>query len=79
MWTFDPDSREIHISLVKALPSTVWSSVFVGHERGDETAIEADRKQLLLERFQEDHPGFDFRDAEITGNVPDPATFLRDS
>jgi hypothetical protein len=31
---------------------------------------------MLLERFQAEHPGFDFSGAEVTGAVPDPRTFL---
>ena len=34
------------------------------------------QKKLLLERFGEEHAGFDFRDAEINGNVPDARTFM---
>ena len=30
IWTFDSEIREVHISLVKAEPSVVWASVFVG-------------------------------------------------
>ena len=74
-WTFDAAEREVHILLVKAEVSTVWPSVFVGHQQ--EGAAVEDRKRLMLERFQEEHPGFDFRGAEFTGNVPDPKTFLR--
>jgi len=34
------------------------------------------QKTLMLERFQEENPGFDFRDAEFNGQVPDPRTFM---
>jgi hypothetical protein len=27
-------------------------------------------------RFGDEHPGFDFRDAAINGQVPDPRTFM---
>lgn len=38
---------------------------------------EETQKKLLLERFQEEHGGgFDFSDAEINGNVPDPRNFM---
>lgn len=33
-------------------------------------------QELMLERFQEENPGFDFRDAEFNGAVPDPRTFM---
>jgi splicing factor 3A subunit 3 len=31
---------------------------------------------LLLQRFQEENPHFDFSNAEINGNVPDARTFI---
>lgn len=34
------------------------------------------KKQLMLERFQEENPGFDFSNAEFNGSVPDPQTFM---
>jgi hypothetical protein len=30
----------------------------------------------MLERFQEEHPGFDFSDAEFNGQVPEARTFM---
>jgi hypothetical protein len=77
LWTFDPDEREIHIQLVKAEESVVWESVFAEHNQESGVAVEEDRKRLMLERFQAEHPGFDFRGAEFTGTVPDPKAFLR--
>lgn len=34
------------------------------------------QRTLMLERFQEENPGFDFRDATFNGEVPDPRTFM---
>ena len=34
------------------------------------------KKELMLERFQEEHPGYDFRDAEFNGSIPDARTFM---
>jgi hypothetical protein len=34
------------------------------------------RRQLMLERFQLEHPGFDFSGAEFSGAAPDPRTFM---
>ena len=34
------------------------------------------QRSLMLERFQEENPGFDFRDAKFNGEVPDPRTFM---
>ncbi len=31
---------------------------------------------MLLERFGEEHPGFDFSQAALNGTVPDPRTFM---
>ena len=50
--------------------------MFKGHDELDATAAEADKKALLLERFQAENPGFDFRGAEVNGTVPDAATFM---
>ena len=76
LWTFDSETREVHIQLAKSLEAEVWESVFVGHESEGQ---EEDRKKLMLERFQAENPGFDFSGAEFTGNIPDPKTFLRQS
>ena len=42
----------------------------------DAATKEQVRKELLKERFQEEHPGFDFRDAEFNGSVPDARDFM---
>jgi CS domain len=34
------------------------------------------QQQLLLERFQEENTGMDFRDATFNGSVPDPRTYM---
>ena len=49
-----------------------------GHEQLDALATEDVKRQMLLERFQAEHPGFDFSGAEVNGQVPDPRTFMRD-
>ncbi len=76
VWTFDPETRELHIQLCKAEEARVWECVFVGQRQEQQSGDpEGDKKRLMLERFQRDHPGFDFSGAEFTGNVPDPRTF----
>lgn len=35
-----------------------------------------ERKSLMRERFQAEHPGFDFSGADFSGAAPDPATFM---
>ncbi len=64
------------MTLVKAHKALQWGSVFVGHESGDPVVEEEVRKRMLLERFQEEHPGFDFSGAEVNGMVPDPRKFM---
>ena len=32
----------------------------------------------MLERFQTEHPHFDFSGAQFSGDVPDPRTYMRD-
>ena len=34
------------------------------------------KKNMMLERFQQENPGFDFRSAEFNGQVPDPRAFM---
>lgn len=74
LWQLDDD--EITITLIKAIKAETWLSVFKGHETLNTIQKEEMQKKMLLERFQEEHGGFDFSDAEINGNVPDPKTFL---
>lgn len=80
------DDGILHIILVKVSRGAVWEAPLKG--RQDET--ERDRKTntidpfmkekmtqaLMLERFGEENPGFDFRDAEFNGEAPDPRTFM---
>ena len=57
-----------------------WTCLLIGHDAVDPFAAEADRKRLLLERFQSEHSGFDFSDSEVTlsgAHVPDPSTFMK--
>lgn len=70
------DGEEITITLVKAIKADTWMSVFKNHDQSNVFQKEEMQKKMLLERFQEEHGGFDFSDAEINGNVPDPKTFM---
>ena len=70
------DWGEITITLMKAIKAEIWTSVFKTHQTVNLMQKEEMQKKMLLERFQEEHGGFDFSDAEINGNVPDPKTFL---
>lgn len=73
-WHLDND--EITITLIKVIKAETWLSVFKNHEQLNMMQKEEMQKKMLLERFQEEHGGFDFSDAEINGNVPDPKTFM---
>jgi len=53
-----------------------WLSALAGHEHLDTFKAEEVKKQLILERFQEEHPGFDFSGAQFSGSAPDPRTFM---
>ena len=37
---------------------------------------EGEKKKMMLERFQEEHPGFDFSGAEFNGSVPEARDFM---
>lgn len=71
--------KMIVIYLHKANKAKVWENVFVGKFPGialDPLQVENEKRALLLERYGEEHAGFDFRDAQITGSVPDPRSFM---
>ena len=74
LWTLE--DGEIVITLEKAIKGDTWLSVFKGHEKINPLQKEEIQKKMLLERFQEENHGFDFSDAGINGNVPDPKTFM---
>jgi hypothetical protein len=42
----------------------------------DPLALQEAQKKVMLERFGEEHPGFDFSGAEFNGMAPDPRTFM---
>ena len=73
-------NKVIVIYLIKAHRGELWDTALKGNESTasdiDPMAKEQVRKDLLLERFQEENPGFDFRDAEFNGSVPDARTFM---
>jgi len=61
------------VSLAKADRGEPWPSPFKGQA---DVAAGDDAGRLMLERFQEEHPGFDFSGAQFSGEAPDPRTFL---
>jgi hypothetical protein len=70
------EDEELHIVLGKILKADIWNGVFEGHDVLSESDTEGLKKQILLERFSEEHPGFDFSKAEVNGMVPDPRNFM---
>jgi hypothetical protein len=38
--------------------------------------VQQEQQKLLLQRFQMEHPGFDFSNAEFSGDAPNPREFL---
>ncbi|KAL3801063.1 hypothetical protein HJC23_002356 [Cyclotella cryptica] len=85
------DEGVITIVLAKGFRGQTWEGVLRGH-KSSQNSGEASRpgiqesvdpfvkqemqRTLMLERFQEENPGFDFRDASFNGEVPDPRTFM---
>jgi hypothetical protein len=74
------DSNIIQIVLAKAHRGETWESCLRGATHAasevDPVTKQEIQKEMMLERFQEEHPGFDFRGAEFNGVVPDPRTFM---
>lgn len=73
-WTLEDE--ELHLTLQKMYKAEVWPCVFKGHAAMDPATQNEIQKKILLERFQEENPGFDFSGADINGMVPDPRTFM---
>ena len=72
---------ELNINLQKAAKGEIWkcalkSKVQELNPTVDPYTEEEMRKKIMLERFQEENPGFDFSQAEFNGNVPDPRSFM---
>ena len=86
-WYLDDDGV-INIVLNKVYRGETWESPLLGRDGGNgdggsaggravdpATKVEI-QKELMLERFQEENPGFDFRGATFNGSVPDPREFM---
>ena len=68
--------REISVQFQKVREEEVWPAAFEGHA-GNLKSFEDSKKKILLEKFQREHAGFDFSDAEVSGAVPNPRTFMK--
>uniref|UniRef100_A0A6T6EEF4 CS domain-containing protein n=2 Tax=Craspedostauros australis TaxID=1486917 RepID=A0A6T6EEF4_9STRA len=70
--------KSMVIYLAKAKRGELWETALKG-AAGKVMNVQAKeemRKELLLERFHEENPGMDFRDATFNGEVPDARTFM---
>eukprot|EP00401_Gymnodinium_catenatum_P069015 CAMPEP_0117545418 /NCGR_PEP_ID=MMETSP0784-20121206/46083_1 /TAXON_ID=39447 /ORGANISM="" /LENGTH=175 /DNA_ID=CAMNT_0005342261 /DNA_START=44 /DNA_END=571 /DNA_ORIENTATION=+ len=70
------EDGELHIQMQKAHKGETWSSVLRGHGQLDMFSEQEVNKKLMLERFQEEHPGFDFSGASFSGQAPSARTFM---
>ncbi|KAH6756757.1 HSP20-like chaperones superfamily protein [Perilla frutescens var. hirtella] len=73
-WTLEDNM--MHITLQKREKGQTWSSPIMGQAELDPYAADLEQKRLMLQRFQEENPGFDFTQAQFSGNCPDPRTFM---
>lgn len=73
-WTIEDDI--MHITLQKRDKGQTWASPILGQGQLDPYATDLEQKRLMLQRFQEENPGFDFSQAQFSGNCPDPRTFM---
>lgn len=73
-WTLD--DGELVITLTKARKGETWPAAFEGHGTLDAVTATDVQRAMLLERFQQEHPGMDFSGATLNGTVPDPRTFM---
>ena len=74
LWFFEDD--EVVISLQKTYKAQTWTCACKGHAGLDPLTETEVKKNILLERFQEENPGFDFSGADVNGMVPDPDKFM---
>lgn len=73
-WTLD--GQQLEITLQKMRKAETWPAAFKGHSQLNPVEAEEVKKKLTLERFQQEHPGFDFSGAEFSGMAPDPREFM---
>ena len=73
-WMIEDD--ELHIQLCKMKKAEMWPCACAGHAALDPMMQEEVKKSILLERFSEENPGFDFSEAKMDGTVPDAREFM---
>jgi len=70
------EDGELHINLQKSTLAETWPCVLKGHAALNQVEREQEQQKIMLERFQREHPGFDFSGASFSGQVPDPKSFM---
>jgi hypothetical protein len=70
------EGSQITLTLTKARKGETWPSLCKGHGRLDALSEQDVHKRMLLERFQQEHPQFDFSQASMSGSAPDPRSFM---
>jgi len=80
IWTLEDDGNEkvLSLTLVKASKHESWKGLIKGEYELDPFTAEQMDKKMMLEKFQNENPGFDFSGAEFSGQVPkDPKNFMK--
>ncbi len=74
VWTRDAQTGEIHVQVVKCKKAEPWVGAFAAHcDEAPAKRISGEvRRRMMQSRFQREHPGFDFSEAEFEdGKIPD--------
>ncbi|KAF5182551.1 Hsp20-like chaperones superfamily protein [Thalictrum thalictroides] len=76
-WTLEDDI--MHITLQKRDIGQTWASPILGQGQLDPVTTDLEQKRLMLQRFQEEDPDFDYRCGSVihsTGHVVDDVARL---
>jgi len=73
-WTLE--DGELHLSMKKMSKAESWLGALARHAAANPEFEAEAKRQMLLQRFQEEHPGFDFSGAEMSGAAPDARSFM---
>ena len=66
----------MEVYIEKSRHGEVWESLFKDGPKLNEEQMGRVKRNVMIERFQGENPGFDFRNAEFNGEVPDPNVFM---
>jgi hypothetical protein len=70
-------AKSLHLQLQKRERGKPWAGAFCGHDTQlPPNEIQNEKQRLMKERFQLEHPGFDFSNADFNGDAPDANAFL---